>query len=578
VRFRRPRRILAALSAGDVPALLREMECRVRTDRLYAAGFLSYEASAGLDPACETHPAGDFPCAWFGLYGAPEACDPPPPRGGGAAPDWAPDISPAAYRRAIADIRNRIRNGETYQVNFTYRLRAAFDGFAEDLFARLIHAQGPCYGAYVDLGDWAVCSASPELFFTLEDGLVITRPMKGTAARESDRALDEQRRRGLETSEKERAENLMIVDMVRNDLGRIARTGSVEVFRLFDCRAHPTVWQMTSTVGCRTERGPGGILAALFPAASITGAPKVQTMRILRGIESSPRRIYTGTVGFAAPDGRAQFNVAIRTALVDRVRRSAEYGTGGGITWDSSADAEWEEARTKTAVLSIAPRAFELLETLRWSPGEGFALLDAHLDRAARSAAYFRFSFDRDAVLGALRAGAAGRTAPHRVRLLLRGDGRPAVEFVRLEPRAGAYRVRFADRPVSSADPFLFHKTTRRDVYESAQRAAGPFDDVLLWNERGEVTESCIANFIVERAGCRFTPPRSCGLLAGAERAERIRTGWVTERILRLEDLRAEDRFYLANSVRGVWEIDLDFDTRPTIGPCLETDTLYTAP
>ena len=401
--------------------------------------------------------------------------------------------------------------------------------------------------------------------------------MKGTAGRKSARVLDDRQRRRLEESEKERAENLMIVDMVRNHLGQIARTGTVMVEELVRCRAHPTVWEMTTTVACRTNRGPGGILAALFPAASITGAPKVQTMRIIRDLESSPRRIYTGTVGFASPDGRSQWNVAIRTALVDRKRHTAEYGAGGGITWDSSAAAEWKETRVKAAVLSVSPLSFDLLETLRWTPEEGFARLEAHLDRASHSASHFGYVFDRARVLQALHRESRGRAGPCRVRLLLSGDGRPSVEFAPLKPHSDVYRICFADRPVSSTDLFLLHKTTRRGVYDRALSAAAGFDDVLLWNERGEITESCIANIVVERDGRRMTPPRTCGLLAGTERAALIRSGWVSEGVLRLSELLEGDRFYLVHSVRGVWKIELNLDARPEHDPCLEPDMLYSA-
>jgi len=349
----------------------------------------------------------------------------------------------------------------------------------------------------------------------------------------------------------------MIVDMVRNDLGRAAETGSVHVPALFAVEQYPTVWQMTSTVRAKTLVPLDRIFQALFPPASITGAPKRRTMEIIAELESSPRRIYTGAIGMVAPGGRAQFNVAIRTLLIHKKSGLAEYGVGGGIVWDSQQDKEWEECSLKTRVLHVHRPSFDLLETMLWSPEHGFSLLEYHLERLGQSAAYFGFSVDPLRIREELEhvASRLGEV-PHRIRLLVSRSGASKLDTSPVESDSS----RFADivlsrSPVDSSDVFLYHKTTHRRVYDDALKACPGFGDVLLFNEKGEITESTIANVVVESHGGLWTPPVRCGLLPGTYRAWLLDRKQVRERTITIEEILHSPNVYLANSVRGMHRV-----------------------
>lgn len=556
LHFRQPVTVLTTSQEAEVMPLLEAVAGRVEQDGLHGAGFLAYEAAPGFDSALDVKADdGSFPLLWFGLYPPPAAVTLPaelPPR-----PDlqWEPSITPAAYRAAFAEVKAQIAAGNTYQVNYSYRLHAPFSDDPWALFRRLIRAQTPAYGAYVDTGDFVLCSASPELFFRLDGTSLSSRPMKGTAPRALTWAEDERQACRLQESEKNRAENVMIVDMIRNDLGRVATVGSVHVPELFTVERYPTVWQMTSTVTAESTAGLPAIFQALFPCASITGAPKRSTMQIIAGLEDSPRQIYTGTIGYMAPGRRAQFNVAIRTVLVDRAAGRATYGVGGGIVWDSTGSGELAETATKAQVLRAERPPFSLLETMLWTAEDGFFLLDYHLERLAQSAAYFGFPLDRARVEARL-AGAVGRALAGRlrVRLLLHEDGDVTVERYPLTARGDEPSPRpicLAPEPVDRENVFLYHKTTQRAVYEQALAACPQADDVLLWNEAGEVTEACRANVVVELAGERLTPPVSSGLLAGTYRRHLLETGQVREAVVRVADLERATGLWLVNSVRG---------------------------
>lgn len=553
--FEAPRDILQTRRPEELPGLLRDAETAAATRGLYAAGFVSYEAAPAFDPALTVRPdPAGFPLLWLGLYDAPREVELPPTEAE-PAPDapWTPSITPAAYAEAFGRIKHWIREGDTYQVNLTYRLRRAFAASPWPFFLRLTAAQRATYGALVTTRRWTACSASPELFFSLDGDRLESRPMKGTAPRGLTPELDRQNAERLRASEKDRAENLMIVDMVRNDLGRVATPGSVSVPELFALEKYPTVWQMTSTVRAETQAPLCDIFRALFPAASITGAPKARTMELIAQTEPDPRRLYTGSIGFLAPGRRAQFNVAIRTLLVDRARGEAEYGVGGGIVWDSDCAAEQAECRTKARVLSAFVPPFSLLESLLWTPAEGYALLDRHLARLAESAAYFDVPLDRTAVERRLRTFAQTlASVPHKVRLLVAPDGADTLEAAPLPPPPEApLTVALARAPVDRNDPFLYHKTTCRRVYEEALAARPGFDDVILFNAEGEVTESSRANVVAEIGGARYTPPVVCGLLPGTFRARLLAAGEVAERVITVDELRRSPRVFLVNSVRG---------------------------
>ncbi|MBE0410494.1 MAG: aminodeoxychorismate synthase component I [Anaerolineales bacterium] len=564
LHFSNPAIVLQTHQIDEVVLILGDVEQGLKRG-LYAAGFIAYEASGAFDRALHTKPAGDFPLIWFGLYERVERSATIP----FSTPlesdhqdqlSWVASTSRDDYDKAISRIKDYIARGDTYQVNYTYRLRSSFSGDPHMLFGELYRAQKAPYAAFVDTGRFAICSASPELFFSLEREKITSRPMKGTASRGLTLQEDNDQAEWLRNSQKNQAENVMIVDMVRNDIGRIAETGSVNVPDLLVVEKYPTVWQMVSTVTGQTDAGLGDILRALFPPASITGAPKARTMEIIEELETSPRKVYTGGIGFVSPERQAQFNVAIRTAIIDRDDASVEYGVGGGITWDSVDKAEYEECLAKARILSVRIPRFSLLETLRWTPNRGYTLLDLHLHRLQESASYFDFPANFQDVLRCLDELAAGFDEhDHKVRLLVDQDGSVRVESVILSSQEPGQllKVCLSKEPVDSTDPFLYHKTTNRTVYERARDLCPGFDDVILWNERGEVTESCIANLVVELDGKLYTPPVNCGLLPGTYRSWMLSQGQVEERVIHIDDLQKYTRIYLVNSVRGQMEVEI---------------------
>jgi para-aminobenzoate synthetase/4-amino-4-deoxychorismate lyase len=563
-RYRDPLGVLCATRLADVQPLLAEVRRQTLAGRV-AVGWLAYEAAPAFDAALQVRASGPVPLAWFALFAGSAAAVAPEPAAGAApfTPAWTGGPTREGYRAAVRRIHDFIAAGDTYQVNYTYRLRAPWAGDPHACFALLARAQQSRYAAYIDAGRFAVLSASPELCFRLDGDLLTCRPMKGTAPRGLTLVEDRLLAAGLRASEKERAENVMIVDMVRNDLGRIARVGTVRVPRLWETERYPTLWQMTSTVTAETGAPLEQILTALFPSASITGAPKVRTMQIIREVESTSRGIYTGCVGVLGPGRRGWMNVAIRTLVVDRQRQLAEYGTGSGIVWDARAGAEFDECRTKTLVLGGLPPPFQLIETLAWTPQGGLLLLERHLRRLGDSAEYFGFACDREAIRARLAEATARLRRPHRVRLLLDERGGIEVSVVTLPlrsvnlgmqpPQRTARRVRVAVArvAVSRRDPFLYHKTTRRHVYEGALAASPESDDVILVNEEGEVTESTIANVVVRDRDGFWTPPLECGLLAGTFRAELLERGAIREKRLTPDDLLDASEVWLINSVRG---------------------------
>jgi len=555
--FHRPVQVYVVHCPESLLNVLREVERQVTVNHFYAAGFISYEAASAFDPAFIVKSPGSFPLAWFGIYSEPEQISFPSLRRDFIKHiPWQLSISETQYRSSIRKIKEYLRDGDTYQVNYSFRLQAPFSENPWRFFVRMIHAQGYGYGAFVNTEDWTVCSASPELFFRLDGRELISRPMKGTVSRGLWPTDDLQKASWLQRSEKNVAENVMIVDMVRNDMGRIADIGSVQATSLFDVEKYPTLWQMTSTVRCTTDPSITNIFRALFPAASITGAPKVRTIQIITELENSPRKIYTGAIGFISPQLSAQFNVAIRTVLLDRRNNLAEYGVGGGIVWDSEKSSELQECHTKARILTHQTPDFALLETILWIPKDGYFLLDYHLNRLSDSASYFSRSIDIKAIRRKLISLVYHLpTCPHIIRLLVPKDNEPVLETRILTQFPQPYRVHLAKRPVNSMNSFLYHKTTHRCVYEQALAESPGYDDVLLWNERNEITESCLANVVVEIDGRLLTPPLYSGLLPGTYRSLLLKQGKVKEKIVRIQDLHRCSKIYLINSVRGMWEI-----------------------
>jgi len=560
--------VVQARALDEVGPALDRVEEAARGGR-WAAGFVAYEASPGLDPAMSVRgrdrgdPFAALPLLWFAIFERredvavfePVAIDPP------ATDDaaWTASIDRAQYDASVAAIRERIAAGDTYQVNYTFRLRGEVDRDERDLYRDLCLSQRGGYAAHLSAGPFGVLSASPELFFRIDGDRITTRPMKGTAPRGRWPEQDEENAGRLASSPKERAENAMVVDLLRSDLGRISEPGTVRASRLFDTERYETVWQLTSTV--RSTLRPGISLSdafrALFPSGSVTGAPKVSTMGLIAELEDSPRGAYCGAIGYLAPPGsgepRANFNVGIRTVVRDRRTGLAEFGVGGGITYDSSAAGEFDEAVAKARVLTARQPRFELLETLRHEPASGFRHLPEHLARLEASAHYFGFAFvrsDAEAVLEKAVAELGG--AEGVVRLLLAREGSLRIDLSEPQPSApGSVRVAIHPRPVDPSDVWLYHKTTLRGPYERRRGDRPEVDDVLLVNTRGEVTESTIANVAVRLGDAWFTPPLGSGLLAGTYRAVLLREGRLRERSIRVDELGDASGLALISSVRG---------------------------
>lgn len=478
--------------------------------------------------------------------------------------DLRPAMDEAHYLAAVAHILDYIRAGDCYQVNFTFPLRLRHYGSPLALYARLRRAQPVRHGALLHLPARDLLSLSPELFVARRGGRLTARPMKGTAPRHADPGADEEQRRRLAESDKERAENVMIVDLVRNDLGRLARTGSVRVERLFEVEAYPSVWQMTSTVSAEApDAGLEDVFRALFPCGSVTGAPKFRAMQIAAELECRPRGLYTGALGHAAPNGDFSLNVPIRTLVLER-DGSGSLGVGSGIVADSRPAAELAECRLKAAFLTGIEADFRLIETLLLDTADArlYPLLDEHLRRLAASARYFGFACDPQAVRAALvahgRPLAPGR---HRVRLLLDKAGAAHVTSAPLPARDDVeLSVVLARRTADSRDLFRYHKTTVRHDYEAelAELPAGVFD-ALFCNERGELCEGGRSNLYLSLGGVLHTPPESAGLLNGVMRRRLLRAQPVpiVERTLYPDDLARAEGVYISNALRGLRRVRL---------------------
>ena len=556
LQFGNPSSILTANRIEDVIPQLEQVE-QATTSGCYAAGFITFEAASAFDSVLQSHEPGAMPLLWFGLYDEVRVIESlHAAQSENVQLCWEPSVSKAQYSTTIDRIKEEIRAGNTYQVNYSFRQRSPFTQDPYASFVSLTAQHTTPYAAFINTGNFAVSSLSPELFFAVENGQISCKPMKGTAPRGKTQSEDEKLRRRLELSEKDKAENLMVVDMIRNDLGRVAT--DIQTRELFSLETYETLYQMTSTVTGKSSESLTNIFKALFPSASITGAPKINTINLIHQLEHDAREVYTGTVGFITPDQRVQFNVAIRTLVIDLKQQQATYGTGSGIVWDSDSESEYQECITKTKIVSDRADDFKLLETLRWSPDDGYYLLDYHLARLEASARNFLFDIDMIAVNSQLTRFAAtlGNTI-YRVRLQLSKSGDIALSENPLSTRPTNYRVTIATTPIDSEDKFMYHKTTRRGVYEKILASQQSVDDVLLYNSRREATESCIANLVVVTDGQHFTPPIACGLLNGTYRQSMLDQGKLRECVISIDSLADYDEVYLINSLRGKIAIEL---------------------
>jgi para-aminobenzoate synthetase/4-amino-4-deoxychorismate lyase len=515
----------------------------------HAAGFLAYDAGHALDPALtQAARQGEGPLLWFGLFDGFEEVEAeavlPDPAGawsGLPEPQWSRDD----YLAAVERVHEQLRDGDHYQVNLTFPCAVPYLGNPAALFARLRIASRAGWGALIHHPDGWLLSLSPEQFFTLKNGVVEARPMKGTAAADADAAL-------LTEDAKSRAENLMIVDLLRNDLARVSEPGSVAVPELFAIERYPTVTQMVSRVTATLGSGLDAVdvLRTIFPCGSVTGAPKVAAMLALRALEPFPRGAYCGSAGWIDPGGGAAFNVLIRTLQIGTGGSPARLGLGSGLVVDSVGVDEWNECLSKGAFVTRDRPTVDLIETMRFDPSEGVIELDRHLDRLKAAAEALHFRFDRHAARNELQAATFGRRSPASARLLLSPTGVMAVE-VRAIPRAGAepLSVRIVPLPVAADDYRLRFKTTDRAFYDEARVESGA-DEVIFADPDGRLTEGSFTSIFVERGGMLVTPPLARGLVPGVLRDKLITEGKAREGDLSREDL--EGGFLLGNMLRGL--------------------------
>ncbi|MGE5558548.1 MAG: aminodeoxychorismate synthase component I [Bacillota bacterium] len=589
--FFKPLEILEVFQTKELPVFFLRLQDYLNQG-CFAAGYLAYEAGYGFEEIMKAYepPNPTHPAAWFGIYEKPfifdhlkgewEDCRKPEQflsMTGGGNTGRGTDcriknirfelagelLSREGYRAKIAKIKEYIGSGDVYQINLTGKCRFEFGGSVYSLYDFLKNRQKVPYAAFLHTDHGTVLSFSPELFFRMGDGGVIrTKPMKGTAQRGRTGTEDEEMGNRLRHDEKNRAENVMIVDLLRNDLGRIAGTGSVKVPELFKVEKYETLWQMTSTVeGVLPENADYyGIFRALFPCGSVTGAPKIRAMQIIKELEKTPRGVYTGAIGFFSPNREAVFNVAIRTIALRG--RKGEMGVGSGIVWDSGADEEYDEGLLKAHFLTGRAEKFDLIETVLWDGAYRF--LPEHLARLEDSAAYFGYTLNPDCFAAKMKENSLvlAPDLKYKVRVLLDFQGRITITNKEIAPvkKRSPGLVRFAGDKTDSRDRFLYHKTTHRRLYDLyAEKALqNGYDDYLFLNERNQVTEGAISNIFIKKGGCLLTPPLECGLLNGVFRRHvLISAPRAAEKILYAEDLRSADAIYICNSVRGMRKVML---------------------
>lgn len=586
--FLSPTHTLTAHDGTSLDQLFERIEAALDR-REFAAGYFSYECGNCFEPTARLWPpAPDEPLAWFGIYprchlfnhatgtfvaGDPDELVEPQCVVSDVAPASVSEIrlglDAGEYAERIAAIHECIRSGDVYQLNFTFPLHFEVEGPARDFYAALRTRQPVDFGAFLHCGSGRrILSFSPELFFRVEghpgNQRIVTRPMKGTAPRGRTTSEDRVVADWLQHDAKNCSENVMIVDLLRNDLGRLCKYGSVRVDELFAVERHPSLWQMTSTISGDLRAGISGrdIFRALFPSGSVTGAPKVRAMKLLAELEGRPRGVYTGVIGYFS-QAQSVFNVAIRT--IELHGSQGRMGVGSGIVIDSVADDEFRECALKAQFLTSSAEPFLLIETMLWD-GQ-YPFLDLHLDRLEDSAAYFSFSFDRDAAKGSLlRAAGVFGDSRQRVRLTLASDGTLRIEHEAIKVDAevsSPLRVCIAKQRTDTTDRFLHHKTTNRAIYAEvfkAARAAG-YEDALFLNRNGQVTEGAISNIFIEQNGRWSTPQIACGVLAGVYRRYLLKTRPdIEERIITLQDLKAANCVYLSNAVRGLRRVVIDWE------------------
>ncbi|KGX85827.1 aminodeoxychorismate synthase component I [Pontibacillus marinus] len=558
--FEDPLKVIQTQQLDEIENVFIELEKAIKQG-YYVAGYVAYEAAPAFDAAYQVSKQGnEMPLVWFGVFEEPAKREPEKKEDMFNTSEWSIETDYESYQSDMQRIRQGIEKGDTYQINYTTRMRAQFEGEPFAFYKHLSRNQNSSYCAFLDIGEYSILSASPELFFRKKGNIITTKPMKGTSKRGRWFEEDEYLANDLYHSEKNRAENLMIVDLLRNDLGRMAQSGTVKVPRLFEIETYPTVHQMTSTIQADvdTEKSIYDWFQALFPCGSITGAPKIKTMEYIAELETSPREVYCGAIGYITPEKDAVFNVPIRTVWMNHNNHQAEYGTGGGVTWDSTSKGEYEELQTKAKLLTENRPSFQLLETMKLE-NQTYPLGSRHLNRLDQSAMYFGYKFGKDFIEQELNQ--IAEDYPHgeyKVRLLMSEDGTIETQVSEIKNNIEHMEAVLAKQAVDSSDPFLYHKTTHRAVYNNHKTSelSNP-TSVLLWNEREEITEFIIGNVVLEMNGTMLTPPVNSGLLAGTFREKLLDRGIIQERVLYKHDLKNCNKVWMINAVRGWVEVTL---------------------
>lgn len=554
--FENPLTELSAKSVREVKDILQEVE-NYQKQGYYVIGYVSYEAAKAFDEkfSVKSSPLSGEYLAYFTVH--QEVKKEPFPcqsqKNIQLPKSWQSRTSKGDYEKAISKIKEEIRQGNTYQVNYTLQLSSQLEEDAFALYNHLVIAQEAAYNCYIEHDDFAILSVSPELFFKKKGNRLITRPMKGTIARGYKTKEDLQNKIWLANDSKNRAENMMIVDLLRNDMGRISEIGSVKVTKLCEVEQYSTVWQMTSTIESQlqSDKNLSDIFSALFPCGSITGAPKIATMAIINQLEKQARGVYCGTIGICLPNGDAIFNVGIRT--IQKLGNQAIYGAGGGITWGSVCEDEYKEACDKAAVLYRNQPDFDLLTTARVSQKQ-VKDLEGHIKRLKESARYFAYPFSKEFFLAKLsKLLEELDDADYRLRILVKRSGVMEFEFAELRDLPENYlkaNLIYRSEPIDS--PFTYFKTTYRLHLQSSSGEA------IFISDKGYLQETTIGNLILEIDGKWYTPPVEVGILNGLYRQKLIKEGRVFEAYLTKDDLKKASHIYACNSVRGVYEITLN--------------------
>lgn len=557
LQFNNPLKIITTDLVDEVIPCLAQVEKAVNAG-YYAAGYLSYEAASAFNADFTVHKNNHMPLIWFGIFNEPIKIELDKRNGFNTTP-WEPSVSTASYYQAIDKVHEYIKQDKTEQVNYTIKFNSTFTGDAFSFYKQIEEAQSANYSAYLDTGDYTVMSASPELFFQLKEGVITTKPMKGTIERGKTYQEDLHHAKWLKESPKNRTENELITQLMIDELKNITIPNSIRTTRQFEIEKYPTLYQMTSTVkgNILPEIDLVDIFKMLFPAGSITGLPKSQTMKIINELETEPREIYCGAVGYITPKQEAIFNVPIRTVLLNNETKRLEYGVGGGITTASKKADEYNEVLTKAKLLTKKRTSFQLLETIGIKNG-AYLVLDLHLKRLKRSADYFVFDIRLEEIKKTLQDIAKNHPEDRwKVRLLLRKDGEYSVEVDQIFTSNQKGIIILADHPIKKQDLFLYHKTTNRAIYDVHKKDVPNVFDVLLWNEDLEITEFTTGNVVIKTNGEFVTPPIECGLLPGTFRESLLKNVIIVERIITHEELINAEEIWFINSVREWVPVEL---------------------